>query len=559
MSRRDLKLTKVWLLLLLSGILCVITACSNSTSITHADADMIADLQSWLSEEMDTDVLFSSWEPYSAEDSVSLPAANAYFRVAFTVGDIYFERVYGLQYNYLKAFGWKLADVVPVNQNDWRVSSVSLVDNERIIHDLEGVSYYSSYSNGQLEARRVLSSKILSREYDASVGYDRISFQAVLNADDVHEVVHIECEYLLDASYCWQLFAQDMYLDTVNVQSGVSDETLLEGLCSLKFYRDEEDSTWWIGELDRLTYDVLSRNLDSDNSEEIIEITFRGEGRYMYITGVAKLDFRFSSGWYLYDIELEEDSCETGMLFDNWVLTEEQLLNTLINDRPFTYDSIDDFSLTEDMLSNFNITDIRITENGRFQTAYFAYDVQVNEAIFHIEGYGKYELTDDGILTVNTWNDTVDDITYDLTGVWYACDLTEDYLAYHTLKLTDFGNGTLEGQLTVYGIDLTGRAGKVFSASCSVLGNITFGTKFELFVENWIIQSEDTDILMPEGKYDLFNNVLVNEHAYSDTCVFTKEEPANRLSRSELMSELKAGDINETLQKLIELSEDTGL
>lgn len=551
MGRRDLKLAKVWLILLLSGIFCVITACSNSTSITHADADMIADLQNWLSEEMNTEIIFSSWEPYHADDSAVLPAADAYFRVAFTVGDIYFERIYGLRYNYSKAFGWRMTDVVPVNQNDWHVSSVALVDSERIIHDLEGVFYYSSYSNGQMEARRVLSSKILSREYDAAVGYDRISFQAVLNANDVHEVVHIECEYLLDESYCWQLFAQDMYLDTVNVQSGVSDETLLEGLCSLKFYRDEEDSTWWIGELNRLTYDVLSRNLDTDNSEEIIKVSFRGEGAYMYITGIAKLDFRFSSGWYLYDIELEEDSCETGMLFDNWVLTETQLLDTLVNDRPFAYDTIDDFSLTEDMLSNFNITDIRITENGRFQTAYFAYDVQVNEATFHIEGYGKYELADDGILTVATWSDTVDDITYDLTGVWYACDLTEDYLAYHTLKLKDLGNGTLEGQLSIYGVDLTGTESTIFSASCSVLGNITFGTKYELFVENWSIQSEDTEVLMPEGKYDLFNNVLVNEHAHSDTCFFTKEEPTDRLSRTNLKAYVNSGKIDEILENLL--------
>lgn len=557
MGRRTPKLTKLWLLLLLSGILCVITSCSSPASLTHADADMIADLQNWLSDEMKTEIVFSSCEPYHGDDTEVLPEADAYFCTAFTAGDICFERIYGLQYNYSKTFGWNLTGVVPVNQDEWKVSCAALVDSARIIRDLEGVSYYSSYSNGQLESRRVLSSKILSREYDASVGYDRINFQVVLNADNVHEVVHIECEYLLDETYHWQLFAQDMYLDTVNVQSGVSDEILLEGLCSLKFYRDEEDSTWWIGELNRLTYEIVSRKLDSDNSEEIIEISFRGEGTYMYITGIAKLDFRFSSGWYLYDIEMEEDSCETGMLIDSWVLTEDRLLDTLINDRPFTYESIDDFALTEDMLSDFHITDIKITENGKFQTAYFAYDVQVSEAVFHIEGYGKYELTDEGTLTVATWNDTVDDITYDLTGIWYACDVTEDYLAYHTLRMTDMGNGTLEGQLTVYGIDLSGRKEEPFSASCRVLGNITFGTQFELFVESWTRQSGDTEILMPEGKYDLFNNVLVNEHAYSDSCVFTKEEPSDRLSRSEISGQLEDGDIAETLKRLAELQKDS--
>ncbi len=554
MSRRDLGLHRLWLILLLSGILCIITACSSSAPTTHTDTDMIEDLRKWLSEEMGAEVNISSWELYSPESGEILPESDAFFHVIFTVGDISFDRIYGLTYGYSRTFGWRLTDVISVNEDRWLVYTVTSVDSARILKDLEGLPYYSSYSNGQMETRRVLSSQILERETDATVGYDRITIQVVLNADNVHEVVHIECEYLLDESYCWQLFAQDMYLDTVNVQSGVSDEILLEGLSTLKFYREEEDSTWWIGELNRLTYEVLSRDLDSDNSEEIIELTFRGEGQYMYITGEVRLDFRFSSGWYLYDIELQEDTCETGMLFDSWMLTEEQLLHTLIEERPFTYDTVHDFPLTEDMITDLAITDIRITENGRFQTAYFSYNVHVNEAIFHIEGYGKYELTNNGILTVNTWNDTVGDITYDLTGIWYACDLTEEYLAYHTLKLTDFGNGTLEGQLTVYGVDLTGKEPEAFNATCSVLGNITFGTQFELFVESWTVQNGDSEILLPEGKYDLFENALVNEHAYSDHCVFTKETPADRLSRNELLSRIRTGNIFETLQKLLELS-----
>jgi hypothetical protein len=551
MGRRDQKRTKLLLILLLSGILCMITACSPPTSVTHADADMISDLEEWLSEELQMDVHFSSWRVYTAADGEALPEADAYFDVIFPLGDVCFERIYALKYSYSRAFGWDLQEVLPALEDQWSVSNITPVDEDRIIQDLEGAPYFSGYSNGQLEARRVLSSSILNRECDAAVGYDRINLQVVLNADDVHEVVQIDCEYLLDESYCWKLFAQETYLDTVNVQSGVSDETLLEGIKSLKFYRDEEESTWSIGELDRLTYDILSRDLDSEASEELIEVRFRGEGTYMYITGTVLLDFRFSSGWYLYDTTLEEDTCETGMLIDSWVLGERQLLDTILLDRPFTYDAPEDFVLTEDMLSDFEISEIRISENGRYQTAYFSYDVQVCETMFHIQGYGKYELTDGGQLVMNTWNDAVDDISYDLTGVWYAQDLTEDYLAYYTLKLTDPGNGTLEGQLNIYGVDLTGKTAAVFNASCSVLGNISFGTRFELFVENWNVSDDGTEILMPSGQYDIFNDMLIDENIHSNSCVFTKQQPSDRISRTELSKQLEAGDIAETLQTLL--------
>jgi hypothetical protein len=171
--------------------------------------------------------------------------------------------------------------------------------------------------------------------------------------------------------------------------------------------------------------------------------------------------------------------------------------------------------------------------------------------MFHIQGYGKYELTDGGQLVMNTWNDAVDDISYDLTGVWYAQDLTEDYLAYYTLKLTDPGNGTLEGQLNIYGVDLTGKTAAVFNASCSVLGNISFGTRFELFVENWNVSDDGTEILMPSGQYDIFNDMLIDENIHSNSCVFTKQQPSDRISRTELSKQLEAGDIAETLQTLL--------
>jgi hypothetical protein len=248
---------------------------------------------------------------------------------------------------------------------------------------------------------------------------------------------------------------------------------------------------------------------------------------------------------------MEEDTCETGMLMDSWVLGERQLLDTILLDRPFTYDAPEDFTLTEDMLSDFEISEIRISENGRYQTAYFSYDAQVCETMFHIQGYGKYELTENGQLVMNTWNDAVDDISYDLTGVWYAQDLTEDYLAYYTLKLTDPGNGTLEGQLSIYGVDLTGKTDVVFNASCSVLGNISFGTKFELFVENWNVPDDSTEILIPSGQYDIFNDTLIDENVHSNSCAFTKQQPSDRISRTELSKQLETGDIGETLQTLL--------
>ena len=551
MGRRNFKLTKLWLILLLSGIICVITACSDSASEAHSNLDMISDLKNWLGEEMGVDVSVSLWEPSETDDE-----CDACFYVEFEAGDIGFKRTYALNYNYSRAFGWNLSEVISVKEDDWEIYSANPVDTDRVISDLEGYAYYSSYSNGQMEARRALSIEILSRESDAGIGYDRINLEVVLNADDVHEVVHVETEYLLDESYSWQLFAQDMYLDTVNVQSGVSDDILLDGLNSLKFYRDEEDSTWSIGELNRLTYNIISRELDSENSEEVIELNFRGEGAYMYITGTVNLDFRFSSGWYLYDISIDEDTCETGMLLDTWEINEDVLEEDILNDHPFTYDLSGDIALTEDMISDLEITEIRITENGKYQTAYFQYDAQVCESVFHIEGYGKYELSTDGVLSVNTWSDSVDDITFDLTGVWYACDLTEDYLAYHTLKLTDTGNGTLEGTLTVYGVDLTGDEEIYFSASCSVLGNITFGTEYELFVENWTTESEDSEILLPYGKYDLFTNQLTFDNAYSESCVFTTEEPTDRISRSILSSTAKKGEAGELLQDLLDENED---
>ncbi len=552
MGRRNIKLTRLWLILLLSGIICVITACSDSASATHSNIDMISDLKEWLAEDMGVEITVSSWEPYSEADDEELAEADAYFSIVFTAGDIGFERVYGMKYNYSRAFGYNLSEVISINEDDWEMYSVNPVDTDRIISDLEGYVYYSSYSNGQMEERRVLSSEILSRETDESIGYDRINLEVVLNADDVHEVVYIETEYLLDETYCWQLFAEDLYLDTVNVQSGVSDEVLLDGLNSLKFYREEEDSTWSMGDMNRLTYSIISRDLDSENSEEVIELDFRGEGTYMYITGSVTLDFRFSSGWYLYSTSIDADACETGMLLDNWELTVERLEEDILSDHPFTYDLSDDISLTEDMISDLEITQISITENGKYQTAYFEYDANICESVFHIEGYGKYELSEDGVLSVNTWSDSVDDISFDLTGVWYACDLTEDYLAYHTLKLTDTGNGTLEGTLTVYGVDLTGDEDIYFSASCSVLGNITFGTEYELFVENWTTESEDSEIPLPYGKYDLFTNQLTFDNAYSDSCVFTTEEPTDRLTRSILSSTAKKGEADELLADLLD-------
>jgi hypothetical protein len=542
----------MWLILLLSVIFGMLTACSNATSATHTDQDMISDLEAWLTEELDTQVQLSSWEPYVLEEDDQLPEATAYFHVTFERGDVSMERIYGLVYDYSRAFGWSLKEVQPINQGTWTVTALHLVDENRILEDLEGKPYFSGYSNGQMEQRRVLSASIQSREYDAAVGYDRVQLQVILNADDVHEVVDVSCEYLLDESSTWQLFAQDLSLNSVKVQSGVSDEILQEELYALKFYREEEDSTWCIGDLNRVSYEISSRTLDSDQSEEFLEVEFRGEGSYMYIAGTVQLDFRFSSGWYLYDSTLETETVETGMLMDSFVLGKEQLLDTILNEQPFPYDGMEELSLSADMLSNLVIDEIRISENGRFQTAYFTYDLLVSQTLFHIQGYGKYEIDDEQHLVVNTWNDVVDDMTYDLTGVWYADDLTEDYLAYYTLSLTDNQNGTLEGRLSVYGADLTDGKNSVFRATCSVLGNITYGTNYELLLENWDMLDDSTEISMPTGQYMILKDQLTIDTARSENCIFTKEQPSERISRTELSTAKNSGKLSDILQELLE-------
>ncbi len=322
------------LIILISAVsLC---SCSSSGLEDKDTQEVINDLCAWLKTK---DSAPFSLVNASEDPSGSASSGSRVIDIDYRLGDIEYKRSYKVNYNYSLAFGWKLDTVEALNEETWELFSYNAVDIDRLIRDLEGENFLSQYSNHTFEKKRLLDSQVLSYDSDPMVGYTRIKAQFVLNADNVHEILLAETEYLLDDNKNWYKLASNLSLTDVKVQKGVSDDIISDAVKSLKLYRDDDDDVWWLGDLVRVTYDVTDRRLDTENSIEKIWVSFRGEGSYMYVAGNALLEFRFSSGWYLYASEYSSDY-ETGMLSEDWKVSERDILNSIVSGGKFTYDDV---------------------------------------------------------------------------------------------------------------------------------------------------------------------------------------------------------------------------
>ena len=368
------------LIILISAVsLC---SCSSSGREDKDTQEVINDLCEWLKTK---DSAPFSLVNASEDPSGSASSGSRVIDIDYRLGDIEYKRSYKVNYNYSLAFGWKLDTVEALNEETWEIFSYKAVDIDRLIRDLEGENFLSQYSNHTFEKKRLLDSQVLSYDSDPMVGYTRIKAQFVLNADNVHEILLAETEYLLDDNKNWYKLASNLSLTDVKVQKGVSDDIISDAVKSLKLYRDDDDDVWWLGDLVRVTFDVTDRRLDTENSIEKIWVSFRGEGSYMYVAGNALLEFRFSSGWYLYASEYSGDY-ETGMLSEDWKVSERDILNSIVSGGKFTYDD-ERYDITEDMVSDLVITNTRIAEFGHVQTAYFNYSVNFKHAVVSVGGY----------------------------------------------------------------------------------------------------------------------------------------------------------------------------
>ncbi|MBR6897752.1 MAG: hypothetical protein IKN24_06245 [Lachnospiraceae bacterium] len=505
------------LIILISAVsLC---SCSSSGREDKDTQEVINDLCEWLKtkESAPFSLVNASEDP-----SGSASSGSRVIDIDYRLGDIEYKRSYKVNYNYSLAFGWKLDTVEALNEETWEIFSYKAVDIDRLIRDLEGENFLSQYSNHTFEKKRLLDSQVLSYDSDPMVGYTRIKAQFVLNADNVHEILLAETEYLLDDNKNWYKLASNLSLTDVKVQKGVSDDIISDAVKSLKLYRDDDDDVWWLGDLVRVTFDVTDRRLDTENSIETIRVSFRGEGSYMYVAGNALLEFRFSSGWYLYASEYSGDY-ETGMLSEDWKVSERDILNSIVSGGKFTYDD-ERYDITEDMVSDLVITNTRIAEFGHVQTAYFNYSVNFKHAVVSVGGYGRYTL-DDGVLTLDMWND-IPELICDMTGTWYAIDASRDYIAFYTMTVNDFGTGIISADIDVYGIDARGEQITEIYAKGSFDGNISAGVHYSLLDDEWTMATGFGSENLPKGSYDFARDELSDDNAAMGRITFTRDIPS---------------------------------
>lgn len=440
----------------------------------------------------------------------------------YTYGDITYTGQLIADYSYSRTGGWSLDSLKESSLSDKKAVADEFTC-ERFCEDLENTRYYSGYSDMIFENKRLIDAKIDSQELDAGVGYVRANLTVKLNADNVYEILSVYCEYLLDENNKFYLSTSDVNLSNVEVQGSVPDSMIKDSFLSVNFYRDNEESVWRIGELNKLNYEVTNETLDKENNSDVVELTFRGEGLYMYVSGKCTMTFHFSSGWYLYDSVVDSESLDLGMLTEAWDVGEEIIIDSIINDNTLTYNEVEDYTLTEDMIQNLNITERRISDNGRLQTVYFNYNLLIKNTEFDISGYGKYDLQD-GFLSVSKWHESIDNVKFDITGKWSGYDVASEYIAYYELDIVDNQSGSLEGILRVYSVDYDIDPSVVNSAEIKIIGNLYNGTSFEIMDTEWISGDIKHGFIMPRGYYKFTNDELIVNNGKYGNFTMTKNE-----------------------------------
>ncbi|MCR5743667.1 MAG: hypothetical protein K6F92_08140 [Lachnospiraceae bacterium] len=548
--RINLKQLIIITLILISALsLC---SCSSFGIPGRTTSEILVDLVEYLDgKTTGTVVLVSGAEL----DEVDEKALTRNISIVYTVGDIQYSQAYTMKYTYNMAFGWKLDTVTAYDENTWTTIVAYQIDIDRLVSDLEGEYYLSTYSNHTIESRRILEKELLNCEVNPHVGYDRITARLILDADNVHEVLSVKAEYLLDENGFWTLHASDIDMTDVYVQKGPTSDDIAAAVNSLVIHRDEEDSTWRLAELKRVTYEIIEMGeLDSENSSQDIVVSFRGEGEYMYISGTATLQFRFSSGWYLYNSggNIDASACETGMLKDEWLIGEDVLIATIINEKKFNYNNTY-YAITTDNIANVEVTSRKITELGEYQTVYFKYDAVFANASFVVEGYAKYRLEGD-VFTLEKWSD-MPTITYDVTGTYYGLDFNDKYCAFYTLDIVDDQSGLLNGTIYVYGYDLRGDTPVNIFASGEITGNISdYDLSYELISIKWEYNNYYyyQDEMMPTGSYDFISDSLTFTNSVREGIKLSKELPAVWYTYSEFMYNYTHGNFYNMINTMYE-------
>jgi len=514
--------------------------------------EVLVDLVNYLDNKTTASVVFVSGEELEDGEDTNLTRKVS---IVYTLGDISHSESYIMNYKYNMAFGWTLETVEDYLRDTWVVTVANDIDIDRLVSDLEGEYYLSQYSNHTIESRRILEKTIINKEVNPNVGYDRITARFILDADNVHEVLNIKAEYLLNDQGLWELHATDIDMVDVYVQKGPTSDDIATAVNSLVIHRDEENSTWRLAELNRVTYEIIEMGeLDSENSSQDIQISFRGEGDYMYISGNATLQFRFSSGWYLYNSggNIDATKCETGMLKDEWLIGEDVLITTIINEKKFNYNNVN-YAITTDNITSVEVTDRKITELGQYQTVYFTYNVDFANASFVVEGYGKFRLEND-VFTLEKWSD-MPSITYDVTGTYYGVDFTDNYCAFYVLELVDDQSGLLNGSISVHGYDMSGDNPVNIYAFSEITGNISdYNLSYELIVNSWEYNNNlyYTEDMLPSGSYDFIHDALTFTNSRREGIKLTKEMPAVWYTYSEFMYNYTHGNFYNMINTMYE-------
>ena len=506
MKKFNIKAFSALALMMLFCILALI-GCASIPSGPVPVSDRTEDMTSYIKKEVSENITVtkSSYEDLSSTDTSGTYRAD----VSYVYGDITYNRYYVMNYSYSRG-GWKLDSIEPESRDKWRAEAEK-PDIKRITSDLEDRKYYSGYSNMLFENKRLIEANIEKEDSDAESGYMRANIKAILNADHVHEILSIFCEYLLDEENKFVLSTATLSLAGVEVQGGVTDDLIKESLKSVNFFREEEDSVWRIGELDKLTYEIYEDSLDSSENTEKIKLFFRGEGKYMYICGNVSLEFHFSSGWYLYGSAVETESISTGMLSEAWEVNEDLLKEYLIKDHKFSFNQVNDTQIEEDMVEELSITNRKVAENGAVQTVYFKIKLLIRKTVFNLSGYAKFDLSD-GHLSVSSWSETIDDVNFNISGCWSGYDVSESVISYYQLKIEDPGTGIIGGKLYIYSIDYKNDPESIISADIDITGNIFTGNYFELMDEKWNSGDFRSGFVIPKGYYLFTNDTLICEN-----------------------------------------------
>ncbi|MBR5347880.1 MAG: hypothetical protein IK125_01440 [Lachnospiraceae bacterium] len=336
--------------------------------------------------------------------------------LAFVADDIYYSRSYSLTLHYENA--WKIVSIEPYEQDNWTDYPMAGVSEERFLKDLNGLSYSAGGIDYTLTTKDVVYSDVDKWE-NLPENRSGISMKMTVTRDSLVHTLSVSGEYRYLPGQGWIQSGKFNINVIQKITATITDEMITMAIEKLRVSYLEHDFDF--KELSQVSWRKNGdASVDHENNEATVHVIARGETDLLYVETDVSLIFKYSDGWYYYRTESYGTEIKVGYRNSDHAITEQKLRETLIANK-FRYGYAPDATLTEENISDLEITDYHILQDGKRQQLSFKYTLVFDRATVSISGESVYaydEATDAFSLASRSSSSNIEQMR--LQGCWYG-------------------------------------------------------------------------------------------------------------------------------------------